>query len=67
MLFCILFFSFFGSDRGEYSLADNISAAWIKAATKNHDVWITSFLRVSFFALLISNLHPLIFLYFYIR
>lgn len=28
MLFCILFFSFFGSDRGEYSLADNISAAW---------------------------------------
>ena len=28
MLFCIWFFSFFGSDRGEYSLlADNI-AAW---------------------------------------
>ena len=27
MLFCILFISFFGSDRGEYSLADDI-AAW---------------------------------------
>ena len=26
LLFCILFFSFFGSDRGEYSLADNIAA-----------------------------------------